>query len=330
MKKLFTILLIIPLIWACSNDSEDIVEPDTNKEYIISLGLTGEITDITESPLTRATPSDLYGIQVYSTPNGEKKESPYAYGIFDNIGNITVKLLEGYNYRFECTMVVDGVNKIINLDGKYYLPFSLKGDDYVKPTLNGFIYDKGVYFSLLGIGAAQLKEFKKPYEVPQTDRYYGEYSNFKPKKDGTLTINMKRTVFGLKVIAEDLSDGELVISMPYALDLFISHPNTTIENILTFKSVSKAYHTENYTELMPVIFSWKRSDGAIIPIASKEIAFKRNKLTTITIKVGDTSINNGLNIDKELGEYNGEEKITIDLANPNDTKVNPKSRVDKN
>lgn len=39
------------------------------KEYTVSIGMSGEIESITDSPLTRAdAATDLYGIQVYSTP----------------------------------------------------------------------------------------------------------------------------------------------------------------------------------------------------------------------------------------------------------------------
>ena len=90
--KLLLLTLATCFLAACTNNEEPIENNPNNetpKEYIVSLGFSGEITDITESPLSRAMGNDLYGIQVYSAPaatNGEY--TPYAYGLFDDKDNI--------------------------------------------------------------------------------------------------------------------------------------------------------------------------------------------------------------------------------------------------
>lgn len=313
MKKILTILLIMPLFWACSSDSEDIPQP-SNKEYIISLGFTGEITNIAESPLTRTKTNDLYGIQVYATPKDGGKEAPYAYGLFDNIENVVIKLLSGYEYRFISTLVIGGVSLIDIYDGGYFTPFSTtsEGSNYTTTSItNEFKYDKDIHFLSLDRGYSRIRELKATFHKPNIDRYYGELSNFTPGKNNKAVVNMKRTGFGLKIIARNLSEGELIITMANAPSVSIKHPETTVENIYTFDYVSDAYHREHYTEATPILISWKRNDEVVIPIANQEILFKRNKLTTVTVNVADITIDSGVSINKELGNYDGEEKITI-------------------
>ena len=113
---------------ACGGDENSIpgVTPDepntTPKEFLVSLGFSGEITSIEESPLSRAATNDLYGIQVYSSPTSSDNYKPYAYGLFDSKDGMVIKLLEGYKYKFESSMVVDGKQKISSYDGVYSHP----------------------------------------------------------------------------------------------------------------------------------------------------------------------------------------------------------------
>jgi hypothetical protein len=86
MKNLLY-LFLIGILFSCGGAGEEELnpeEPDINsepKEYIVSLGMTGEI-EISESPLLgRASSDDLYGVQVYSK-TATTNYIPYAYGLF--------------------------------------------------------------------------------------------------------------------------------------------------------------------------------------------------------------------------------------------------------
>ena len=115
---------------ACSNNGEGTEAlPDDGaqepKEYVVSLGMAGEILEIEESPLSKAEGSnDLYGVQVYSK-TATTEYTPYAYGLFDNTADMTIRLLAGYEYKFVATMVVDGKEKISfnSYDNSYGAPF---------------------------------------------------------------------------------------------------------------------------------------------------------------------------------------------------------------
>ena len=65
MQKALILFMGVCLFLSCSNNTPVVDEPETSKEYIVSLGFSGEITQISESPLRATEKNDLYGIQVY-------------------------------------------------------------------------------------------------------------------------------------------------------------------------------------------------------------------------------------------------------------------------
>lgn len=80
---------------------------------------------------------------------------------------------------------------------------------------------------------------------------------------------------------------------------------------------------DDYSETIPVSISWEKVDGAVVPLINKDITFKRNVLTTITIKVKDTSMNNNIDISQESGEMTQGENITIESGSGLDGNVKP-------
>lgn len=146
---------------ACGGDENSIpgVTPDepntTPKEFLVSLGFSGEITSIEESPLSRAAINDLYGIQVYSSPTSSDNYKPYAYGLFDSKDGMVIKLLEGYKYKFVSSMVVDGKQKINSNDygTSYWAPFYTSD---VTKLENKFVYDSGKEMGNLDDGRTYL------------------------------------------------------------------------------------------------------------------------------------------------------------------------------
>lgn len=312
MKKFFTILLLMPLLWACSNDEEEIIQ-DKNKEYVVSLGFVGEIADITESPLTRTVSSDLYGIQVYSSSSKNDNLEPYAYGLFSDINGVTIKLIEGYKYTFVSTMVVDGVNKVMhNRENKYGTPFSYNSG-FTMPITNYFTYDESRELKNLSKGGATIDSSlesaaPKVYERPNLDRYYGRYNDFIPSESTNVSIDMQRKSFGIKVVAEKLTDGKLVISMPGSPNMIIEYPNTIAEDIFSFSDLTETFYDKEQSNIH---IEWIDANGLTNVLADRTLVIKRNKKITININIGDGTINSGVTINKESGEFIGEEEITI-------------------
>lgn len=324
MKNLLFLLCMIALSWSCSSSSEGEPEPEPvpgqPKEYIVSLGMAGEILDIDESPLSKASSNDLYGIQVYSKTS-TTKYAPYAYGLFDDKSLMTIKLLEGYTYKFEATMVVDGKNKIYSFENqKYDEPFSVSSATLLE---NKFVFDntERMFFEL---GFATLKQsYTCNYYIPNIERFYGITEEYKPMGNENISIEMKRVCFGVKFIAEGLTEGKLKINIQQAPELNILHGQSEIQDIFTFYHALSALTTDNYSETIPVSISWEKSDGAIVPLINKDITFKRNVLTTITIKVKDTSTNNNIDITQESGEMTQGDNITIESGTGLDGNVDP-------
>ncbi len=331
-KHLFTTVLcactfLSLSFYSCSQGNNPSDEgPATAKSYTVHLGFGGEITDISTSPLTKAAEadSDLYGIQVYSCPVKDSVAAtytPYAHGLFGNTGNMVVNLKAGYIYKFACTMVVNGKNKIWHDSmGREGAPYYNSRLESTSPN-NQFAYTASTCFVELGNGYTRLIS-DNYYNRPNTDRYYGELSGFTPAENKTATISMKRAAFGAKFIAQGLTEGKLNISMTYAPDMYIAYPDTIAQDIFVFNNVSAAWAQDNYSEIIPVSISWTKADGTVVPLATQDVTFKRNMLTAITVKVNAT-IKNGIGINTENTSMGDGGSVTINGGSSDNTKVNP-------
>lgn len=315
---------------ACGGDENSIpgVTPDepntTPKEFLVSLGFSGEITSIEESPLSRAATNDLYGIQVYSSPTSSDNYKPYAYGLFDSKDGMVIKLLEGYKYKFVSSMVVDGKQKILSYDygDSYRYPFSTSNATKLE---NKFVYDSGKEMDGLDDGYTNLGP-SGYFDHPNTMRYYGEVTDYVPTANGSVSINMKKVVFGAKFITEGFTEGTLYIKLKDAPTLQLVFPQTEVEDIFTFKNEypsGNRWTADTYTEAILVSISWQKNDGAIVPLINQEVTFKRNIKTTITVKVNDSSVNQGLNITEEKNELQPGENIVLESSGAGNTPVNP-------
>lgn len=330
MKKIFLLMFAAICFAACGGDENSIpgVTPDepntTPKEFLVSLGFSGEITSIEESPLSRAATNDLYGIQVYSSPTSSDNYKPYAYGLFDSKDGMVIKLLEGYKYKFVSSMVVDGKQKILSYDygDSYRYPFSTSNATKLE---NKFVYDSGKEMDGLDDGYTNLGP-SGYFDHPNTMRYYGEVTDYVPTANGSVSINMKKVVFGAKFITEGFTEGTLYIKLKDAPTLQLVFPQTEVEDIFTFKNEypsGNRWTADTYTETILVSISWQKNDGAIVPLINQEVTFKRNIKTTITVKVNDSSVNQGLNITEEKNELQPGENIVLESSGAGNTPVNP-------
>lgn len=283
------------LFVSCSNELQE--EQSTPKTYTVSLGVKGEILDVIQTPLTKSEENNnLYGIQVYSTTSLDEYKytyKPYAYGLFDDISNVSITLLDGYYYKFQCTMVVSGKKRIDNNNGKFLYPFkfSSKGYNYDIPIENKFNITPEIEMTGLDYGSSSLINDKE-YYYPNTDRYYGEISNYQPVEKNTVNIEMKRTVFGVKFIAEGLTEGRLKITMDGAPELYINSKDSKheIEDIFTFGNLWNATNNDNYSEDINTSIYWEKADGTEVPIAvNYTLTFTRKMMHTIRVNLAGTS-----------------------------------------
>ncbi len=295
---------------ACTNDEEP-ANPDSPKMLNVSLGCIGEILDVTEDPLgSRAAGNDLYAIQVYTydekTMEGVAavpytNEKPYAYGVFTSLEDVTIGLLEGYKYRFQASMVVDGQINGFYFYNNGYNKFTFSTSDYIN-NISSHCYGN---------------------QDIENDRYYGELDEYTPTENGNAEIYMKRVSYGAKYIAKDLSEGELNInvgSSSYNTDysLILTPEVSEDDGIYTFRDILQAYRgvwqntgydpetghptgqfADSYTETKDITVSWTKADGEVTPLGTYQITFKRNKKTTITIKAEEITTSNGITVTME-------------------------------
>ncbi len=312
-KVLSALVFILLAVAGCTKSS---MSPDSEKEakeYIVTLACGGEIKDVTVSDLTKAEENnDLYGVQVYSRPaQSEDAYKPYAYGLFDSMEGREIKLLEGYEYKFVATMVKDGKEKLTTgAYEPYYISFHLSDNNSIWLSIMSAFEFSSSYITGLDAGSTALKIGL--YNHPNTDRYYGEVEGFVPSDGSKVTISMKRTVFGLKVKTENLSEGSLNIAMKEAPSMTITPPDTEIQDIFTFDKVRDAWASDNYKESIDIVFSWTKADGVVVPIATKSFDFHRNKLTTITVKVSDRSEDSGVGVEIESDPMTDGDSYTVE------------------
>ncbi len=330
MKRLFLLLAVVGMLFtACSEAGTNEQPTQTEPEYVtVSLGLNVGL-DYGYEPLSRAEENnDLYGIQVYSTPvpaTENAQWTKFAYGLFDNTDNLTIKLIRGYEYKFVATMVKDGKNKILYNEyyGTYGSPFRHEeSDGYATTQLSmSFIY--GQLGMDLSTGNTELNDGRVYH--PNVERYYGELEGYIPgDNDSKATIELKRISFGVKYIANGdyAENGTLEILMDNAPQLNLNlAENNEVSEIYTFKNVPAAWLDENHTETISVALRIAYSDGTSAPLGTHNITFKRNTTTVVNVDLtvsGDSGV--GFEV-TDGGEMPEGDKITIKDGEIVDTEI---------
>jgi hypothetical protein len=316
MRRILSTILF--LLMVCCQACVRPEVPSAEPEYVtLSLGLGGEW----ESEDTRASSGmDLYGINVwYDAAKDGNINTRYAYGIFDNREDMVIQLLTGYHYKFACTLVKDGKSILYcgpfggNTFNGYAKPFQTSSSSSTAVS-NSFIYGTE-YLSGIGSGAATLRTAAGGYEekaLPSLVRYYGEFSGYTAVAGGSVTIPLKKTVFGVRFVIEPVREGALSASCT------IDSPETALWSasagkdqydsgslIYSFPDVRACWSgNENLPGnvswgFASSIFSqWNQQDG-------RPVTFKRNVLTTVTVSCSPDYAEGSLGVQaEEMGEDN--------------------------
>ena len=346
-KFLSMLLTIISLLSCSGNGSEEIPEPvkpeEKPKTYEIKMSLGGEYVETSESPLSRTeTPKKYYGVNVYCMKDDGTTNSYnfYAYGVFDNVEDMKITLLGGYKYKFECTSVEDGEDKIYSDNTSLYEPFCDENksfSDFSLSKLNSFIVSSTKNLFGIKLGTTRIERENGVYitSISRTNRYYGEVENFNPINNESVIISMKRTVFGVKFVINEIPDGVISWDMSAISNnthlspnlLYTSHSgNSTLEfsSIYTFPDLYKSWKDDNYSLNFNIEFVWARSNGYNQSF-SKTISVKRNVMTNVNVTLEGGSNEVCLGINEENTHMTNE---TIDVnfngGSLSDTNVNLK------
>lgn len=310
---------------------------DQEQEYVtVQLGMGGEL-DVTYEPMTRGNDNnDLYGIQVYSAPKDQENPSwsYYAYGIFDDVNDLTVSLLKGFQYKFVATMVVDGKSKIYYSTFKngYDDPFYVHGQGYDSLD-NKFTYSASYCISCIDDGYSRLKDTYYYYR-PNTDRYYGELVGYVPEDSSNdkAKIKMVRTSFQATFQAKGklAVTGQLEILMDEAPAVVLDLANEKKHSdYYTFQYVKKAHDNKNsYEEKIDVSINWyyQNEDGSTVavPLGTHKITYPRVQNTVLHINLENTNVDGGIGFElTEAGEMALGEEYTINDGNNVDTEIDP-------
>ena len=294
MKQLLLLgsLIIMGLIISCNRPAE--TADDASGYITLSLGVAGEAGSVD----TKASTTNLYGINVYydSAKDGNIN-AHYAYGLFDNIPDMSVTLLKGYHYRFACTLVKDGKNVLYSgqYGGNAFTGFAKPFQRSNSPSTaisNRFVYksEDDDYLSGIGSGQATVKAASGYIEknMPSIERYYGEITDYTPVTGGVVTIPLKKTVFGLRLIIEQVPEGTLEASCAEGLVAGVATATSTYDSgahIFSFPDVSgcwaqaETYATDyyaNWSFTSSKFDQWNFSNSRVVTV-------KRNILSTITV-----------------------------------------------
>ena len=240
MKKFLYIAFAAMCLTCCTQeDAIDEKSESNNNVITVALKMKGDIST-SETPITRADTEsrDLIGIAVY------KGTTPFAFGIFDNLDNVSINLIAGSSYRFKCTMIKDAKDKLWFYSDdetsterfSWTFPFTIANNEatnYLKSIWaveeflcnGGFLYRNVKTIDYLDLSAVSLAERKmwtdrygKSYYRPsetigaQIERFYGEINNYTPTVDGVVEFDMKRVSFGLKLKVTGIPDGNVDVT----------------------------------------------------------------------------------------------------------------------
>lgn len=311
---LFVASFLMLGVVACDTDNEPVTPNETPETFTIQLCVGGEI-DVNHEPLTRFTPDnrDLYSVQVYHKPVSTGSYEHYAYGLFDNVEDMKLEVVENYQYKFYFTLVDDGKDKIYSdsllVDNQYYLgydkPFRGRnkyngaGDDSITKLSNEFTYASDKYFLNDVRYEIKTKDGKEVYYPEGIDLYYGRVFDYVPTTAGeTLSIYLKRMIFGLKVnIGDYFNSGTIKVTLADGYNFYFN-PNTytfTPENKCWEATFANGLHDQDswYTTddlaktdfYESIDFIWYNEDGTVKADWKKtNIYFYRMKQTVVNLE----------------------------------------------
>lgn len=331
LSKFIFLLIFIQCFFSCSKDGQIIEDVDNKEEKLItvSIGVYGEITDITTSPLKSTSTDDLWAIQVYTVKSNNTVE-PYSYGVFDNITGLTIDLIEGNQYQFLCSVNKQAKNKVhFFTQWEAYSSFHVTTFNNGKPAsiTNEFIYTKE---STIDNSYSIRMLDGNDYEYPNIENFFGFVYRYEAVENGSVDIDMLRTSFGIKIVTENFTEGELQFKFKNDPTFSITYP--TLEFLDLFKffgSELGVLNNEPFGQDISLSVNWIKNDGSVVSqVSSEPIKFYTNKLTTIKLKVSDiTSDSKSFSFGIDVDETDIPEGDTYEIERGNEptitTPVNP-------
>lgn len=316
---------------ACETLSEEPTLPeDAPKTFTARFNMTGEI-NVSQTPLTRFTPdsNDLYAIQVKYRPVSGGSYANYAYGLFDDLSNVTLELVENHYYDFEVIMIDDAKEKIycdsILVDSKMYHGYGKPFDAYnyynasasrsITKVSNEFEYSEKKHFDWSGTTdlMIQITDGKSVYSAANVDAYYAEVDKYVPEADNEeISIYLKKMVYGIRVVACDfLTEGTLKVSIDSQHVQKLSPDSKIYESSFGYLGSASSWYgavsSDAAKTSVSLDFTWTKDDGTVYNYKATSITCNRLTMTTVNVDFYDDGKveNNKLVMkyeDTEMGE----------------------------
>lgn len=301
---------------SCQRETESAPSGET---YKVSLNIDGDFdVDVNHEPMTKAsgTSTDAYGINVYYDKEGNgATDDIYAYGLFDNVADMSITLLSNHKYRVVCNYVRDAKNTLYfgqafnNTYSGYAYPFQTNSSNSTLLN-NMFIIGTGTYFTGFASGNAHRKGIGSPSTTnseayARVNRFYGETDGYEPVPNGTINVYLKRVVFGAKFVVTGLKEGSLSVKCGEFYYKYYYNDSEGVECIYTFPNVYNVWKNDT-PHVATVAISYNSSRGDLWNLSqSRDIQFKRNVMTTVNIQLNPDLSGASVNLsEEELDEEN--------------------------
>ena len=339
MRKIFNLIVwtssLSILLLSCSKDETDNDKKpnDDSNMVTVSLGMTGDILEVEETPLSKATETaDIYGVQIYSSPKNEDNYQPYGGGRFMDKSKMQVKLFKDRKYKFEMTVFPNGEYEVDANRRKHArtgveIPMGADGDDIA----DSIRYTDCEIGQLSGSDVrAKVNDECSAYEGygnrNRIDRYYGKLADYIPTESGSINIDMKRVVAGLTFIVEGLPDNTYLQNILMTVEIedapilnicsngiYNSFICLMGERITNDTYSHKSYYTdkwfENPIDEVPFKFTW--TNGERTESFIQTVTLKRKMNYSFNITIPETFlVSNGIIITEEDKIW--DDDVTVD------------------
>ena len=331
MKLRFTALILLPAIFiiaSCSNDENADYPEIQETTSQISLAIEPSIEQ-SEIPMVRASSSTsrgLYAINVYWQGKGLTSYQPYVSGLFNDVSQIDISLIDGYKYRFDCSFLEESeLPYSISENGitKYGRPFALAKDGNIyapvtnKLTVSLTPFDTNTQFYQGAYSGNTETEEGVVLPYPSNHRYYGSNTvdlTRTTESHVIVNIELRRAYCNLLFESKDIPQGDKI-------EVTLSGTNRAF--YITGTGGKNIIQSEEH--LLALNKTADRWGGAINASESVGITVQYYSSTThewrliyqnspsITLKRNKRNIIKFVNIDQATGEGNihmGEGEIT--------------------
>lgn len=282
MKRILFAISAMSLLMAVS--CERVEEPTQEPQMVsISFAMAGEIS-ATDMPLSKGANDDLYAIQIDYYPKNSSTTTHYAYGLFSDLNAATLEVYSDTKYVISAYCIKGGMGD--EYDFYLDIPNSYGGSSLA--SIKNSTITNSFSFS-----ASQSISEHVNY---RRDSYYGKVEKT-ISDNSVVSLEMLRCVFGLKLVAENLTKGSLSVQVG-SYNFTLTPDNTSVEEpTLHFNHwahpISSCYHVykqdgecvANYA--VKVIYTDEVGKQSVI--ADETMSFTRNKKKLITITLKQSS-----------------------------------------